>query len=110
MKKSKIFFFLIFQILSVALLFLSCTSTETSKRATDSRLQNLVEETLGNRSGSIVVMKASTKEIIASASNKRDESNLSPAGSLSYLAITDALLKNEKFNRDAIINCRAKAR
>ncbi|MBP5174463.1 MAG: hypothetical protein ILP07_00935 [Treponema sp.] len=109
MKKSKIFFFLILQILSVALLFLSCTSTETSKRTTDSRLQNLVEETLGNRSGSIVVMKASTKEIIASASNKRDESKLSPAGSLSYLAITDALLKNEKFNRDAIINCKGKS-
>ena len=105
MKKSKIIIFLILQALSVALLFLSCTSTETSKRAADRRLQNLVDETLGDRSGSIVVMRASTKEIIASASNKRDESNLSPAGSLSYLAITDALLKNEKFNRDVIINC-----
>lgn len=109
MKKSRIIFFLILQALSVALLFLSCTSTETSKRAIDRRLQNLVDETLGDRSGSIVVMKASTKEIIASASNKRDENNLSPAGSLSYLAITDALLKNEKFNRDAIINCKGKS-
>lgn len=83
--------------------FVSCTSSKTAKKSVD--LQNLVEKTLGDRIGAIVVMKASTNEIIASASNGSDENSLYPAGSLSYLPVLSVLLEDKNFDRDRLVNC-----
>lgn len=86
----------------ILLVFSSCKSTE--KNSVNNAVQTLAQKTLGNRSGTIVVMKAESNEIIALATNQNPET-LYSAGSLSYLPIVKFLLEEKSFSLDSKIEC-----
>ncbi|HTO34855.1 MAG TPA: penicillin-binding transpeptidase domain-containing protein, partial [Flavobacterium sp.] len=86
----------------ILLVFSSCKSTE--KNSANNAVQTLAQKTLGNRSGTIVVMKAESNEIIALATNQNPET-LYSAGSLSYLPIVKFLLEEKSFSQDSKIVC-----
>jgi penicillin-binding protein 2 len=86
----------------ILLVFSSCKSTE--KNSANNAVQTLAQKTLGNRSGTIVVMKAESNEIIALATNQNPET-LYSAGSLSYLPIVKFLLEEKSFSLDSKTEC-----
>ena len=86
----------------ILLVFSSCKSTE--KNSVNNAVQTLAQKTLGNRSGTIVVMKAESNEIIALATNQNPET-LYSAGSLSYLPIVKFLLEEKSFSLDSKTEC-----
>jgi len=86
----------------ILLVFSSCKSTE--KNSVNNAVQTLTQKALGNRSGTIVVMKAESNEIIALATNQNPET-LYSAGSLSYLPIVKFLLEEKSFSLDSKTEC-----
>ncbi|MBO5606554.1 MAG: hypothetical protein J5930_01520 [Treponema sp.] len=86
----------------ILLVFSSCKSTE--KNSVNNAVQTLAQKTLGNRSGTIVVMKAESNEIIALATNQNPET-LYSAGSLSYLPIVKFLMEEKSFSLDSKTVC-----
>ncbi len=90
----------------ILLVFSSCKSTE--KNSANNAVQTLAQKTLGNRSGTIVVMKAESNEIIALATNQNPKT-LYSAGSLSYLPIVKFLLEEKSFSLDSKTVCTGSA-